>query len=480
MIRETDRAASSYKGAGSKARFKMTAVTRKRALIALCCLLVTAGVGWRVLSRRAASRDARHSEGQAEVMIIKKGSIRVAVEATGRVVSDQEIEIKCKASGEIIKLPVDISDTVKKGDVLVQLDPENEERSVKRAEVDLAVSQARLAQANMGLLIAERDLATERTRAEAALKSAEARAQEAKAKFERVKQLLEKKMVSSEEMDGAQTVHAQAVADLASARARMEDLKTREVQIESTRQDVTIAEAEVESDKLSMSDAKKRLQDTTVSAPIDGIVADKNVHVGQIIASGINNVGGGTTVMTLADLSRICVLVSVDESDIGRIEVGQRARITADAHPDAFFAGQIVRVATKGTITSSVVTFEVKVEVKGPHQRLLKPEMTANVEIVAVEKENVLVIPVNALERRRSERFTTVQKPDGTMEQRAVRTGASDGEVMEILDGLSEGETILIPQGAAQSRWRRSDGEEANNARRQRMQMRMMSGGRGR
>ena len=215
-------------------------------------------------------------------------------------------------------------------------------------------------------------------------------------------------------------------------------------------------------------------------APLDGVVAEQNVQVGQIIASGINNVGGGTTVMKLADLSHIYVLVSVDESDIGRIEVGQQAQITVDAHPNAVFPGQVVRVAIKGTIESNVVTFEVKVEVSGLNQQLLKPEMTANVEIVAVEKDGVLLVPVAALERRRHENFVTVRKEDGTTQQRAVQTGASDGEFMEITSGLAEGEEVLIPDEIAQGRWQSDKNKKGENVRNDVRRMRMMGGGRGR
>jgi len=457
----------------------MKLMSKKRIWIGLAGLLVLAGVGWWLRARGKTRKqpDAAEAAATAQTATVEKGALRVVVEATGRVVPEQEIEIKCKASGEIIKLPVDVSDAVKKGDVLVQLDPADEERSVRRAEVALAVSEARLAQAQLALEIAQQELATERTRAEPALRSAQAKAQEAEARLTRVEQLLEKKIASPEELDSARTTRAQAVSDLEAARARIEELKAKAMQIQSRRQDLRIAEAQVETDKLSLSDTNQRLADTTVKAPIAGTVAERGVQVGQIIASGINNVGGGTTVMTLADLSRVYVLVTVDESDIGRIQVDQRVRITVDAYPDTPFPGRVVRVATKGQSTSNVVTFEVKVEVRGPSSRLLKPEMTANVEIVAVEKEDVLLLPAQALGRKRRERFVILPKPDGTEEERTVTTGASDGEKIEIVDGLAEGETVLLPRAGAGSRWRNPDARR-DNRRRQFMRARMLSGGR--
>ena len=120
----------------------------------------------------------------------------------------------------------------------------------------------------------------------------------------------------------------------------------------------------------------------------------------------------------------------------------------------------------------------MKVEIKGPNRRLLKPEMTANVEIAVVEKNDILLVPVAALARRRRERLAAVRKPDGTAEQRSVKTGASDGEFVEVVGGLSEGDEITMPREGAQSRWRAAGGRDANKARQERMKMRVMSGGR--
>jgi len=450
----------------------------KRIIVILCILPMAGGIAWTILTP-SSSAGSQAQEAQAPRLVhVQRGALRVIVEATGRVVPNQEVEIKCKASGEVIRLPADVSDAVRKGDLLVQLDPEEEKRKVKRAEVVLAVSQARLAQAKLSLTMAEGELVTERMRATAGLKSAETKAGEAQAKLRRVEQLRERQAASGEEVDIAQTAHMQAVAALEDARARVEDLKTRKVQIDSKRQDIEIAEAEVESCKTALADARQSLADTTVLAPMDAVVAERSVQVGQIIASGINNVGGGTTALKLADLSRIFVLVSVDESDIGRIAVGQSAQIAVDAYPDVSFPGRVVRVAAKGTTTSNVVTFEVKVEVTGPKHGLLKPEMTANVQIVAVEKENVLLVPVTALQRQVGKRFVTVQKKDGTREQRIVETGASDGDVVEILSGLSDGETFTVPETGARGRWQQDGNKTADKARQDRMKMRMMAGGR--
>ena len=406
---------------------------------------------------------------------VKKGAVRLVVQTTGKVVPLEEVAIKCKASGEVVKLPVDVSDAVKKGSLLLQLDPSNEERSVKRAEIALAVSEARLAQARLNLQVAERDLATERSRALAALESAEVRDREAQARLSRVSQLLKQNVTNPEEYDAARSAQAEAEAGLRNARVRIEELKTREIAIESRRQDLKIAEAQVESDRLALSDARERLSDTTVTAPMDGVVADRNVQVGTIIASAISNVGGGATVMTIVDLSKIFVLAAVDESDIGRIAAGQRARITVDAHRDVSFPGEVVRVAAKGVEASNVVTFEVKIEVKGPRRALLKPAMTANIEIVAAERDNALVAPVAAVIRRDGGAFAKVKTASG-VEERPIKTGVSDGEIIEIVEGLEEGDRVVLQKSDASSRWSREAIQARSEENRERMRRNMMGG----
>lgn len=393
--------------------------------------------------------------GGAARAAVKRGPLRVSVSATGRVVPELEVEIKCKASGEVVKLPKDVSNPVRKGDILVQLDPVDEERSIRKAEVSLAVSQARLEKARLDLTIAVQSMGTEKSRCSAALTSSEAKAREAASTMERIRQLREKQIASQEELDKARSADAQASYDLENARASMEDLKNQEMHVSSRREDIKIAEAQVESDRIALDIARQRLDDTTVRSPMDGVVVRRGVETGQIISSGISNVGGGTTVMTVADLSRMYVLVSVDESDIGRVKEGQEARITVEAYPDMPLKGKVVRVSTKGATASNIVTFEVKVEVTEEKRGLLKPEMSANVEITCLDLADALLAPVSAVERRRGGMRIVTVESEGKTEERPVKTGASDGEYMEVLEGVKEGETVLLGKAESQSRWHR-------------------------
>jgi len=390
------------------------------------------------------------------------------------VVANLDVAIKCKASGEVVAVPRDVSDEVKEGDLLVELDPVDEKRRVKRAEVALLASRAKLEQARQGLVIAERNLATEKRRAEAALVSAKARAKDLLSKANRAKQLMEKKLSSREDADTAQTAAVAAEAELEAARLKVEDVETQQIALGINRQEVRQAEAQVESDGISLADAEQRLTDTKVYAPIGGVVSSRDVEIGQIVSSGINNIGGGTTLLTVSDLSRTFVLAAVDESDIGKVEVGQPVHVTADAYPRARFRGRVGRIATRGESASNVVTFEVKIDVLGENRLLLKPAMTANVEIISAKREDALLIPVEAVSRRGGKHFVSVEKGEGDegpgereggLEERRVEIGITDGVRFEVLSGLAEGERVASEGGGGSGRWQKDGSRRSHGPR---------------
>jgi RND family efflux transporter MFP subunit len=375
---------------------------------------------------------------------IERGAVRQSVSSTGRVVSNLDVEIKCKASGTIVKLPFDISQPVKKGDLLLELDPRDEQQRVRQAEATVRASQARLINARESLALADEKLKTDRQRADAALTAAQARAQDARAKADRTRELLGKKLASLEEAETAETAAAQAAAEAENAATGIEELKNQARTLEQARQQIRIAEAQVDNDQVDLDLARQRLSETRVVSPIDGVVTQRAVQIGQIISSGISNVGGGTTALVISDLSRVFVLAAVDESDIGQVLPGQRVKVTVDAFRNREFAGEVARISPRGVNVSNVVTFEVKLEVTARDKGLLRPEMTANVEILIDERTDALLAPTDAVFRRAGKSWVTVQAADGSKSDREVKGGISDGRRTEILSGLSGGETVLV------------------------------------
>ncbi len=422
----------------------------------LAALIGAAGAGFYYWKKQSEAKTAKPAAATTEK--VSRGTIEQSVSSTGRVVSNLDVDIKCRASGQVMKLPFDVSDAVKAGDLLLEVDPADQQRQVQLAEVKLSASQAKLAQSKQDLLIAEQNVTTARDRANAALAAAQIRARDAQTKADRRRQLIEQKLGSQEDYDAAVTEAAQAEAALDTAKVEVDQVRIQELGIESKRQDVALADSDVKSNQISLDNAKLQLSYTTVTSPIDGVVAARNTQIGTIISSGVTNVGGGTTVLTISDLSHIFILASVDESDIGGVDEDQDAVITADAFPGKRFQGKVVRIATKGVNTSNVVTFEVKIEVTSENKRMLKPEMTANVRIIAARREDVLVAPVQAVLRKQGKQYATVVGPDGAQTEKEVKIGLGDGDRWEIQSGLEEGDTLLVRANEAQSKWRADQG----------------------
>jgi HlyD family secretion protein len=433
----------------------------KRFLIVVILLLAAGGVTAFVLKRNAAKEAGEEAAPKARTMKVERGTIDLRVSTTGKVVSNLDVEIKSKASGQIIKLPYDISDIVSSGSLLAELDPVDEERNVAQQQAALLSARARLTQAEETLKMAQSDVDTGTSTAMAELEAARTKAQESQSKYERGQDLYKKHLISIEELDVARSEASASQRAVRQAEVRVTELRNLPRTVELRRQDIQLNLAEVKRAEINMQNALQRLKETKIYAPMDGVVTSRPVQSGQIIASGISNVGGGTTLMTISDLSRIFVNANVDESDIGKVQVGQRAMITADAYAGKRFRGEIVRVASKGVTNSNVVTFEVKVEVTGEGHDLLKPEMTANVDIQADRREAVLTLPNEAVQFGRGGYFVEVPKDGGTTTSRVqVKTGLTDGLNTEITEGLTEGQEIAMP-ASMQSRWARGPGDQA-------------------
>ncbi|MCX7005078.1 MAG: efflux RND transporter periplasmic adaptor subunit [bacterium] len=438
-----------------------------RAWLVLGAALVLVTLGG--VAVRGWLRNGRAEEVQALRPV--RGPIRMTIECNGRVVSHLDVAIKCKASGQITAVPYDVSDVVTQGALLVELDPVDETRRVRQAAVRTASAQAKLAQARQELTMAVAQLTQNELRAGSDLASARVRAKDARAKAERLTTLLQEDQVSEELTETAHTVAAVAAAALTNALVGMEELKIARDALEVRRQDVALAEAQLRSDEIDHEITQQRLKETKVFAPMDGAIAARNVQIGQIISSPMSSVGEGTTLMMLSDLSRMYVLASVDESDIGRIQVGQRAMVSTDSFPGDELTGIVTRIATAGSSVAEVVTFEVKVEVVDERKQKLRPEMTANVSVLAAALQNALLLPTEAVVRKRGRVYALVQTPGG-VEQREIEVGIEDGTEVEIVRGLDERDMVVLPGSAAQSRWAKLRAEHS-----ERMRGRMTGGG---
>jgi HlyD family secretion protein len=425
---------------------------RKKTLIIGVVVVVAIAGYWKW--GRAAKSPIEEPEKTRRTVKVERGTIELKVSTTGRVVSNRDVDIKSKASGQIIRFPYDISDRVTSGALLAELDPVDEIRNVTQREAALASARARLEQAKQEYQVALVNMETQTSSALAELAAATVRERDARARLAREEELYQKGLTTKESLDAARSEAASAANQLRQAEVKVAQTKNLPRNVEMKRQDVILAEADVKRAEVDLQNAQQRLRETKIFAPMDGVVTAKMVQEGQIISSGISNVGGGTTLLTLSDLSRIFVNANVDESDIGKVKLGQRATITCDAYPGRRFRGKVVRIATKGTNNNNVVTFEVKIEVEGEGKELLRPEMTANVEIQADRKEDVLLLPNEAVQFGRMGYFVETAKADDptTTVRKQVKIGITDGLQTEIVEGVTEGEEVIVPS-TVQSRW---------------------------
>ena len=198
-------------------------------------------------------------------------------------------------------------------------------------------------------------------------------------------------------------------------------------------------EREVAEKKLALELAKKKLDETVIKAPFSGIVSKVYVEKGEVIAG----VGASSSnkILRLIDTSRLFAEVNVDEVDISKVKLGQRANVKVDAYPDEVFTGKVVSIAREATTSEGLVVVKVKIELDRPDSRL-KPGFTASADIIVREAKNALILPVEEVRGREGKYFVTVLQ-NGKQVPREVKVGISDGTYVEIKKGLREGDVII-------------------------------------
>lgn len=423
----------------------------KRAIVIIVLLAGVGAVAWWLLARERAAPPAKPTV----TAKVHRGDIELLVDATGSVESNQDVEIKSKASGEVIKLPHDVSDRVPKyapgknedEALLVRLDPIDESRRVQRARADADAAAARLSQAQANLAIAQADLAAARPRAEANIAAADAKSKLADLTRDRTLELHKSLVATRDEADNAVAQAKVAEAQLKVALVERQALASLELAVTLRQADIELAKANLDAAKVDLADAEQRLAETKIYSPIDGVVTQRKVEIGQIIASGIINIAGGTALMTVSDTSRMFVVAVVDESDIGRLvetgRLGQAVTVTADAYPGRRFTGKVVQITPWGTSEAKVVSFSVKIEITGGGIELLLPKMTADVSILANRKAGVLLAPNAAVMYDLDQPYVRLRQGEDFV-RRDVKLGLNDGRQAEVIAGLAEGDELAL------------------------------------
>jgi macrolide-specific efflux system membrane fusion protein len=199
------------------------------------------------------------------------------------------------------------------------------------------------------------------------------------------------------------------------------------------------AAARVRQAEAALESAQIQLGYTRITAPIGGVVASVSTQVGETVAASF----ASPTFVTIIDLDRLEVWAYVDETDIGRVQVGQRATFTVDTYLDTDFGGTVTAIQPAAVIIDNVVNYVTLIEIGPTNGKILRPEMTTSVNIILEGLDDVLALPNGAVRRDSEGAFAYVPGPTGP-ERRAIRTGYRGSDFTEVLEGLEEGDVVLV------------------------------------
>ena len=387
---------------------------------------------------------------------VTQGPISVNISATGVVEPNFKVEVKSKASGEVLSFPMLEGDKIKKGTLLLQLDKSDEKRNVDKAQADLSSATAKLRKAETALTLQKTKYETDLKTSQSEVQSAITNLKDSEDKFKRQIDLFKQKVVSQESLDSAQTLYKVNQQNLIQAESQFQAAKDSVHDITMKENEVELVNTEVIRARIALEEVEERLEETEIFAPITGVIIEKLVEEGQIIASGISNVNGGTALATLADMSRLFIIADIDETDIGSIKIGHKVTITADAFSDRKFKGLVKRIAPQGLVENSITIFKVKIEVLGKGRKILKPMMSANIDIVTEHVENTVFTSRAGIRDGEQGKFAMVLKEDKP-EKIAVQTGIRNPIHVQIVSGLIPGDQVILGD------WEKAL-EEAKNA----------------
>jgi len=390
--------------------------------IGIAVLLVAAVSGAVVAASGNNSKIDPSQLGKAE-----RTDIARSVVATGKVQPITKVEVKSKASGIVTELRTDINDQVKRGQVLAQLDQVEilAQVAAQRATLNAAESNAHAAAAAI-----EYDKV-----------SAEAPDLPMyKHTYERARDMSKDGVVSKQALDDAQQKYLFAVnaRDKALAQITVDTSKLQQAQAQTAQAQASLRQLE------------EQLSYTVITSPMDGVILSRDVEKGDAVSSILVLGSTATLVMTIGDVHQVYVQGKVDESDIGKVYLGQPARIKVESFKDKTFLGKVTRIAPLGVEKDNVTTFEVRVSIDNPGGEL-KANMTANAEILLEEHKNVLTVPEQAVLYDK-DRNASIEDPDSKQKNGrrkvSIKAGISNGTKTEVLAGLNPGDTVILQQSA--------------------------------
>ena len=417
---------------------------------------------------------------------VERGVIDSFVKTTGSCDAVVTVQVGSQVSGNIVALYADFNSKVKSGQLIARIDPAMFQARVDQSKASYANAQASVVTAQANIKKAESDIATAEANV-ANQKSNVVRAQsevaDADLKNKRRVTLMQEGVISKEEADSARATYDQAVASLESAQsgvlAAQAAVESAKAQRDVAQTQLQGAQALVNQAQAALKQTQLDLQHTEIRAPVDGVVVSRNMDLGQTVAASFQ----APTIFQIAqDLSKMEVDTNVDESDIAPIKVGQRADFTVDAYPGQVFSGRVYQIRQAPLKVQNVVTYDVVVQVANPDLKLF-PGMTANVKVMTGGVTDALRIPMAALRfrpagvvvgggavtgsapgkgpksatsgsgaRTTGARTQTIYVLDkGNAVATRVTLGITDGNNMQVISGLNEGQLVILSGGPAKT-----------------------------
>jgi len=386
----------------------------------LAAALVVGGAAAGFVTLRSASVDIDAST----LATVERGTMVRSVVATGKVEPMTKIEIKSKANGIIKALRVNVDSVVTEGNVLVELDKDQLLAQQRGAEANLLAARAALEGAEAQL----KKNAVEAEGPDVAF---------ARRAFERAQSLFEQQLIPQASLDDAHSA-----VDVAENKRR-----AAQSQLFVSQARVSEARAQVAQAKAAADRAAEDLANATIRSPIRATVLTRDVEMGSPVSSILNLGANATLVMTLGDIDQVFVRGKVDEADIGRVQLGQPARIRVETFRDTVFNGKVTQISPMGVEKDNVTTFEVRVSIDNPGKQL-KANMTANAEIVLEEHPKSLLLPeVAIVYDGKKHSFVDLVDPGAKNGRRRVPVtlGVGNGTRIQLLDGVKEGDRVVLP-----------------------------------
>lgn len=339
----------------------------------------------------AQTRSSEAPIDPALLLTVQRGTLSVDILETGRVEPREQVELKSKLAGEVLSVRVDEGDHVRRGDLLIALDPRDYEREVAAAEAELGKAQAAVEHAELALARKRRGV-TER-------------------------------IMSQAELDDAE--HER--------RARLADARLLEVRLRT---------------------AQDRVRYTRIMAPMAGTVIQRGTEPGEVVVPGVQATFEGKPLLTIADLSTLIVKIELNQIDVAKVQLGNTASVTFDALPGKSYAARVTRVAPASTKVpgKDVEVFQVEAELSAP-DGAIKPGMTADVRIHLEARSGVITLPIEAVVKQGDRSLVTRVEEGPSGEQRTekveVTLGARNDREVELTGGIAEGDRVLIDPASA-------------------------------